>query len=89
MGCWVILTNIYYSADVNLNFLYELQEAAQKMMDGIGYEGIIIDGRRILFEYRSDLFSYGCFYHPVYRMRLSVVNILGEIVTENGHLELS
>ncbi|XP_024386380.1 SUPPRESSOR OF ABI3-5 isoform X3 [Physcomitrium patens] len=29
-------------------------EAAQKMMDGIGYEGIIIDGRRILFEYSSS-----------------------------------
>lgn len=28
-------------------------EAAQKMMDGIGYEGIVIDGRRICFEYSS------------------------------------
>lgn len=27
------------------------------MMDGIGYEGIVIDGRRICFEYRSGLLA--------------------------------
>jgi hypothetical protein len=50
-------------------FLSELQEAAQKMMDGIGYEGIVIDGRRICFEYRSGLLAYSCHHHACCWMR--------------------
>ncbi|KAL3684871.1 hypothetical protein R1sor_002893 [Riccia sorocarpa] len=28
-------------------------EAAQKMMDGAGYDGLVVDGRRLFFEYSS------------------------------------
>lgn len=46
-----------------------MQESAQKMMDGIGYEGIVIDGRRICFEYRSVLLADSCRHHVCGWMR--------------------
>lgn len=36
-----------------LKYVYGcIQESAQKMMEGVAYDGIVVDGRRIFFEYR-------------------------------------
>lgn len=38
-----------------VNFLHLSQGAAQLMMDRIGDDGLVVDGRKVFFEYRSVL----------------------------------
>lgn len=38
-------------SDWNISMIV-FQESAQKMMEGVAYDGIVVDGRRIFFEYR-------------------------------------
>ena len=35
-----------------------IQETARNMMDGVGEAGLIIDGRKLFFEYRYDYTSF-------------------------------
>lgn len=40
-----------------LRALPVVQEAARSMMDGIGENGLVIDGRKLFFEYRCPFFK--------------------------------
>jgi len=35
-----------------------IQETARSMMDGVGEAGLVIDGRKLFFEYRYDYTSF-------------------------------
>lgn len=41
-----------------MEFILVKQDSAQAMMDKLGHEGLLVDGRKLFFEYRYTYFIF-------------------------------